>query len=93
MNTANNRLFTDYLSDEASPTGDWLRLSIMLVLLVLARMAQQQPGPAATVPAPPSAPEYMLPVRAGQSHPSDSQLNIYNTRYNTQFMLGHLTRH
>jgi hypothetical protein len=93
MNTANNRLFAAYLSDEASTTGDWLRLSIMLVLLVLARMAQPQPGPAAAVPAPRPARQYLLPVRANRSPLSDSQLTIYNTRYNTQFMLGHLTRH
>ncbi len=81
MTTATNRVFAAYLNDEASLTGDWLRLSIMLVLLVLARMAQPQPVPTATIPAPVLDQQYLLPV--GLAPSQRSQPAPYPTRYHT----------
>ena len=93
MNTPTNHLFRKYLLAEASATGDWLRLGVMLVLLVLARLAPPPHTPATALPPQHFAPQYLLPVLADSSQLPTGKLAIYSTRYNTQNLLGRQASH
>jgi hypothetical protein len=85
MNIPNNALLRRYQSSEASAKSDWLQLSVMLVLLVLARLAHPLPAPTTAVPKP-TLSHYLLPVA-----PDSSRFSVYDTRYNAHFMLGRQT--
>jgi len=85
MNIPNNALLRRYLSSEADAKIDWLQFSVLLVLLVMARIAQPLPPPTTAAPKPRLS-QYLLPTAA-----DSSQFSIYDTRYNTRYMLGRLT--
>lgn len=85
MDIPNNALLRRYLSSEASAKNDWIQLSVMLILLVLARLAH--PLPAHIMAAPkPTLSHYLLPAAT-----DSSRFAIYDTRYNTRLMLGRQT--
>ncbi|MBO2012613.1 hypothetical protein [Hymenobacter negativus] len=81
MDVPNNALVRRYLSAETSAKSDWLQLLVMLVLLVVARMAQPLPAVTPTVPKP-SLSRYLLPAA------DSSRFAIYDTNYNAHFLLG-----
>ncbi|GAB3573699.1 hypothetical protein [Hymenobacter daeguensis] len=85
MDISNNPLLRRYASSEASAKNDWLQLSLMLLLLVLARLAHPLPAHTTLVPRP-TLSRYLLPATA-----DSSRFTIYDTRYNTRLMLGRQT--
>jgi hypothetical protein len=87
MNAPVNPLIRRYLSAEASAKSDWLQLIVMLVLLVLARAAQPLPGPATSAAPRPSLSRYLMPAA------DSSRFTIYDTHYNTHFLLGRQISH
>lgn len=86
MNVPVNPLIRRYLSDDASAKNDWLQLAVMLVLLVLARLTQPLPAPITAAPKP-SHSHYLLPAA------DSSRFSVYDTRYNTHFLMGQQISH
>jgi hypothetical protein len=86
MNAPVNPLIRRYLSGDASAKSDWLQLVVMLLLLMVARLAQPAPGPAGALPKP-SLSQYLLPAT------DSSRFIIYDARYNTHFQLKQQISH